>query len=209
MVLLDDPARGIDISSKQEIYGLIRQMAASGCIVLMHSSEMSELAGLCDRVLAFHRGQLAGEVTGADMDAVAVRRLITGDETAAPAEQAVVEFGELARRLRGGQEALLPMAGGRHQGARGEQVQHPLPILARAGRTGDDLVQGLHDRLGGAAVRVFLDRAAGRGGAQRVILGMRWRGQREGEQREGSGDMRGHGFSFGRCANARKTHGGG
>lgn len=88
VVLLDDPARCIDISSKQEIYGSIRQMAASGCIVLMHSTEMSELAGLCDRVLAFHRGRLAGEVAGADMDAVAVRRLITGDETAAPAEQA-------------------------------------------------------------------------------------------------------------------------
>ena len=34
----------------------------------MHSTEMSELAGLCDRVLAFHRGRIAGEVAGADMD---------------------------------------------------------------------------------------------------------------------------------------------
>lgn len=86
VVLLDEPARGIDIGSKQEIYGLIRQMAASGCIVLLHSTEMSELAGLCDRVIAFRDGRIAGEVAGAETDAAALRKLITGD-TAAPARE--------------------------------------------------------------------------------------------------------------------------
>ncbi|MBZ9990650.1 sugar ABC transporter ATP-binding protein [Mesorhizobium sp. BH1-1-5] len=86
VVLLDEPARGIDTGSKQEIYGLIRQMAASGCIMLLHSTEMSELAGLCDRVLAFRDGRIAGEVAGAEMDAAALRKLITGD-TAAPAPE--------------------------------------------------------------------------------------------------------------------------
>jgi ABC-type sugar transport system ATPase subunit len=81
VVLLDDPARGIDIASKQEIYSLIRQMAASGCIVLLHSTETPELIGLCDRVLAFYRGRLAGEV--ADLDPDTVRGLITGDDIAA------------------------------------------------------------------------------------------------------------------------------
>ena len=90
VILLDDPARGIDIGSKQEIYSLIRQMAASGSIVLLHSTETSELTGLCDRVLAFYRGRLAGEVAGADMDPDTVRGLITADEiaaTRAPASQ--------------------------------------------------------------------------------------------------------------------------
>jgi ABC-type sugar transport system ATPase subunit len=86
VVLLDEPARGIDTGSKQEIYGLIRQMAASGCIMLLHSTEMSELAGLCDRVLAFRDGRIAGEVAGAEMDAAALRKLITGD-AAAPAPE--------------------------------------------------------------------------------------------------------------------------
>lgn len=86
VVLLDDPARGIDIASKQEIYGVIRQMAASGCIVLLHSSETSELTGLCDRVIAFRHGRIAGEVAGADMDAAALRRLIAGDAAAVAQE---------------------------------------------------------------------------------------------------------------------------
>lgn len=77
IVLLDEPARGIDIGSKQEIYALIRQMAASGCIVLLHSSELSELTGLCDRILAFHQGKLAGEIAGDDMDVGRLLKLIT------------------------------------------------------------------------------------------------------------------------------------
>lgn len=88
VALLDDPARGIDIASKQEIYGLIRQLAASGCIVMLHSSEPAELTGLCDRVLAFHRGRIAGELAGADMDVLAVRGLINGDKPIGPSEQA-------------------------------------------------------------------------------------------------------------------------
>lgn len=84
IVLLDEPARGVDIGSKQEIYALIRQMAASGCIVLLHSSELSELTGLCDRILAFHQGRLAGEITGEDMDMGGLLALIASGE---PAEQ--------------------------------------------------------------------------------------------------------------------------
>ncbi|WP_217573418.1 sugar ABC transporter ATP-binding protein [Mesorhizobium sp. GbtcB19] len=88
VVLLDEPARGIDIGSKQEIYALIRQMAACGCVVLLHSTQMSELAGLCDRVIAFREGRIAGDVAGAEMDAAALRRLITGDAAAAAQEPA-------------------------------------------------------------------------------------------------------------------------
>lgn len=77
VMLLDEPARGIDIGSKQEIYALIRQMAASGCIVLLHSNELSELTGLCDRILAFHHGRLAGEIAGEEMDLGRLLKLIT------------------------------------------------------------------------------------------------------------------------------------
>ncbi len=80
VVLLDEPARGIDIGSKQEIYALIRQMAASGCIVLLHSKELSELTGLCDRILAFRQGRLVGEIADAAMDAGTVLKLIAADE---------------------------------------------------------------------------------------------------------------------------------
>lgn len=82
VVLLDEPARGIDIGSKQEIYALIRQMAAGGCIVLLHSNELSELTGLCDRILAFHKGRLAGEIAGDDMDAGRLLKLIISGKPA-------------------------------------------------------------------------------------------------------------------------------
>lgn len=82
MVLLDEPARGIDIGGKQEIYALIRQMAASGCIVLLHSNELSELTGLCDRILALHQGRLAGEIAGDDMDVGGLLKLITAGKPA-------------------------------------------------------------------------------------------------------------------------------
>ncbi|MEP6567058.1 MAG: ATP-binding cassette domain-containing protein, partial [Mesorhizobium sp.] len=81
VVLLDDPVRGLDVGAKQEIYALIRQMAASGCIVLFSSTELSELAGLSDRVLAFYEGRLAEEISGTDMDDQIVLQLITGGKT--------------------------------------------------------------------------------------------------------------------------------
>ncbi|TGQ68503.1 sugar ABC transporter ATP-binding protein [Mesorhizobium sp. M00.F.Ca.ET.186.01.1.1] len=87
VVLLDEPARGIDIGSKQEIYALIRQMAASGCIVLLHSRELSELTGLSDRILVFHRGRIAGEVAGADADAAALQKLVAAGAPAAENRQ--------------------------------------------------------------------------------------------------------------------------
>ena len=66
--LLDDPTRGVDVGAKREIYGLIRQMAADGGIVLFASTELPELIGLCDRILVFYRGRLAGDVQGAAAD---------------------------------------------------------------------------------------------------------------------------------------------
>jgi ribose transport system ATP-binding protein len=68
VVLLDDPTRGVDIGAKHEIYTLVRQLADSGRIVLLRSTELSELAGLADRVLIFYRGRLTATCRGADVD---------------------------------------------------------------------------------------------------------------------------------------------
>ncbi len=64
LVLLDDPTRGVDVGAKREIYGLIRQLAAEGRIVLFSSTELPELVGLCDRIIVLYRGQTAGELVG-------------------------------------------------------------------------------------------------------------------------------------------------
>lgn len=61
VLLLDEPTRGIDVGAKYEIYKLINDLAARGKMVLMVSSEMPELLGVCDRILVMSGGRLAGE----------------------------------------------------------------------------------------------------------------------------------------------------
>ena len=62
VLLLDEPTRGIDVGSKYEIYQLILDLAEQGKGVMMVSSEMPELLGICDRILVMSNGRLAGTV---------------------------------------------------------------------------------------------------------------------------------------------------
>ena len=62
VLLLDEPTRGIDVGAKYEIYQLIINLAKEGKGVIMVSSEMPELLGVCDRILVLSGGGLAGEV---------------------------------------------------------------------------------------------------------------------------------------------------
>ena len=65
VLLLDEPTRGIDVGAKYEIYQLILDLANKGKIVMVVSSEMPELLGICDRILVMSGGRLAGEVDAA------------------------------------------------------------------------------------------------------------------------------------------------
>ena len=62
VLLLDEPTRGIDVGAKYEIYQLILNLANEGRTVIMVSSEMPELLGVCDRILVMAGGRLAGQV---------------------------------------------------------------------------------------------------------------------------------------------------
>ena len=62
VLLLDEPTRGIDVGAKYEIYQLILGLAERGKTVIMVSSEMPELLGVCDKILVMSGGRLAGEV---------------------------------------------------------------------------------------------------------------------------------------------------
>jgi len=64
VLIVDEPTRGIDIGAKAEIHWLLREYADAGNGVIMVSSEMPELIGLCDRIIVLHEGRLAGEVSG-------------------------------------------------------------------------------------------------------------------------------------------------
>ena len=58
ILILDEPTRGIDVGSKAEIYALIDELAQKGCAILMISSYLPELLGVCDRIAVMSRGQL-------------------------------------------------------------------------------------------------------------------------------------------------------
>ena len=62
VLLLDEPTRGIDVGAKYEIYQLILDLANKGKTVIMVSSEMPELLGVCDRIVVMSGGRVAGEV---------------------------------------------------------------------------------------------------------------------------------------------------
>ena len=62
VLLLDEPTRGIDVGAKYEIYQLILDLANTGKTVIMVSSEMPELLGVCDRIVVMSGGRVAGEV---------------------------------------------------------------------------------------------------------------------------------------------------
>lgn len=66
VILLDEPTRGIDVGAKREIYELVGELTAGGAAVLVVSSELPELIGLCDRIVMLHQGAVGGEFSRAD-----------------------------------------------------------------------------------------------------------------------------------------------
>ncbi|NLN90686.1 MAG: sugar ABC transporter ATP-binding protein [candidate division WS1 bacterium] len=76
--LVDEPTRGIDVSAKAEVHALLRDLADQGVAILLVSSELPEVIGASDRVLVMHEGQIAGEVSGAEMTEENIMRLATG-----------------------------------------------------------------------------------------------------------------------------------
>lgn len=77
LLILDEPTRGIDVGAKYEIYLIIHQLAAEGKGVLVISSELPELLGLCDRVYAMSQGRITGELPKHEATQEAVMRLMT------------------------------------------------------------------------------------------------------------------------------------
>lgn len=66
ILFLDEPTRGIDVGAKAEIYRLINQLVKDKKTVIMISSEMPELLGMCDRVMVMHEGRQKGELSAAE-----------------------------------------------------------------------------------------------------------------------------------------------
>jgi ribose transport system ATP-binding protein len=67
MIFLDEPTRGVDVGAKAEIHGILRRLANDGVGIVVISSELPELIGVCDRVLVLREGEISGEVVGEEM----------------------------------------------------------------------------------------------------------------------------------------------
>ncbi len=80
IAIIDEPTRGVDIGTKQQIYRFLAGLAAAGTSVIVISSEMQELIGLCHRILVMRGGRIAGEVSGDEMTEDAIVFLATGVE---------------------------------------------------------------------------------------------------------------------------------
>jgi ribose transport system ATP-binding protein len=82
-LLLYDPTRGVDVATKFEIYKLIQALADEGRSMLVYSSDLAEVVGLCDRVLTFYRSRVTGEFSGEDLTENNVLSAIVGHQGAA------------------------------------------------------------------------------------------------------------------------------
>ena len=67
ILLLDDPTRGIDVGTKQEIYQLLRELAGAGAAIVFYTTDIDELVGCCDRVLVMVEGAIRRELVGAEI----------------------------------------------------------------------------------------------------------------------------------------------
>jgi ABC-type multidrug transport system ATPase subunit len=89
VLILDEPTRGIDVGAKYEIYTIINELAHQGKGVLVISSELPELIGICDRIYTLSAGHITGEVSRADASQELLMQYMTRDQrtlTDLPAE---------------------------------------------------------------------------------------------------------------------------
>lgn len=82
VLILDEPTKGIDVGAKKEIHELLRRLASEGVGVIVVSSDLPEIIGLCDRVLVVYEHKIVGEVSGADINEQEIMQYASGNTAA-------------------------------------------------------------------------------------------------------------------------------
>ena len=95
VLILDEPTRGIDVGAKYEIYTIINELAEAGKGVVVISSEMPELLGICDRICVMNDGAFVGEFDGRDATQEQIMRTIMRNERIARSFGQARRVGEL------------------------------------------------------------------------------------------------------------------
>ncbi len=78
IIILDEPTRGIDVGAKADIYKILDELSAEGYAIVMVSSELQEIVGMCDRVYVMRDYQIAGSVEGDDITQVKIMEIAAG-----------------------------------------------------------------------------------------------------------------------------------
>ena len=78
IIIMDEPTRGIDVGAKSEIHRLLRELAGQGIGVIMISSELPEIIGMCDRVLVMHEGRQSDIISGDQITEEHIIQLASG-----------------------------------------------------------------------------------------------------------------------------------
>lgn len=78
LIILDEPTKGIDVAAKAEIYAHLRKLAKAGVGIIVVSSDLPEIIGLCDRAIIMYEGNQCGEVTGEDMNETTILQMAAG-----------------------------------------------------------------------------------------------------------------------------------
>src|SRR4029078_9583619 len=88
IILLNDPTRGIDVGTKQELYRLMRELADNGAAILFYSTDYDELIGCCDRVAIMYDGRIVRELAGVELNETNIIASALNIEAAASAQHA-------------------------------------------------------------------------------------------------------------------------
>ncbi|MFA5345739.1 MAG: ATP-binding cassette domain-containing protein, partial [Candidatus Omnitrophota bacterium] len=78
VLILDEPTRGIDVGAKSEIYNIINDLVRLGLGVIVISSELPEIIGICDRILVMHEGRFTGELLAEEATQEKIMNYATG-----------------------------------------------------------------------------------------------------------------------------------
>jgi len=78
ILLFDEPTRGVDVGAKKEIYDFLFELKSKGKSIILISSEMQEILGLCDRILVMYEGRLMGELNAEDATHEKILTLASG-----------------------------------------------------------------------------------------------------------------------------------
>jgi ABC-type sugar transport system ATPase subunit/ribose/xylose/arabinose/galactoside ABC-type transport system permease subunit len=130
ILILDEPTQGIDVQTKAEVHAMIAELARQGLAIILISSELPELIGLCDRVLVLREGSVTATFAAGDLDQERILRAATDVDRAAAPSVVEARADQASRGPRANNEADRARAGDGGRAARAK-LASPLRLAAR------------------------------------------------------------------------------